>query len=79
MSACQSALAHFDVEMPTDREATEDELELDAACRWLRQLLGDMNQQLVHFVSVAHYEEELTGQIMPMLNDKFEELDEVSQ
>ena len=28
---------------------------------------------------LAAYEEELTGQIMPMLNDKFEELDEVSQ
>ena len=75
MSACQDALAHFSFELPTDRSPSEEETELYEACRWLQQLLGDMNQQLVHFVSVAHYEQELSGQIMPMLNDKFEELD----
>ena len=78
MAACEHALDHFSFNLPTDRDPTSEEEELHEACRWLRQLLSDMNRQLVHFVSVAHYEEELVTQIMPMLNDKFEELDEQS-
>ena len=41
----------------------------------MRQLVGDLNGALVHFASVAQYEAELSANIMPMLDAKFEELD----
>jgi hypothetical protein len=40
--------------------------------------VGDLNQSLIHFASVQHYESELHGAIMPMLDRKFDELDETS-
>jgi hypothetical protein len=47
-------------------------------CRWVRQLVSDLNGSLVHFASQAQYESELSSNIMPMLDAKFEELDQGS-
>jgi len=46
--------------------------------RWVRQLVSDLNGSLVHFASLAQYEAELSSNIMPMLDAKFEELDQGS-
>lgn len=47
-------------------------------CRFLQQLVQDMNAQLTTFTSLEHYEAELGGSITPMIADKFEALDEDS-
>jgi hypothetical protein len=40
--------------------------------------VGDLNGSLVQFASVSQYDAELSSNIMPMLDAKFEELDEGS-
>lgn len=47
-------------------------------CRFLQQLVQDMNAQLTTFTSLEHYEAELGGSITPMIADKFEALDDDS-
>lgn len=47
-------------------------------CRFLQQLVQDMNAQLTTFTSLEHYEAELAGSITPMIAEKFEALDEDS-
>lgn len=47
-------------------------------CRFLQQLVQDMNAQLTTFTSLEHYEAELGENITPMIADKFEALDEDS-
>ncbi|CAN0551787.1 unnamed protein product, partial [Ectocarpus sp. 8 AP-2014] len=47
-------------------------------CRFLQQLVQDMNAQLTTFTSLEHYEVELGGSITPMIADKFEALDDDS-
>ena len=56
----------------------QEDVELIEACRWLQTLISDMNRQLVEIVSVAQYEHELGHSIMPMIQAKFEALDEES-
>lgn len=76
MAACQAALAHFDFELP--ERPTGEEEEIFQGCRWVRQLIEDLNKGIVKFESVAQYEAELSGAIMPLLDAKFEELDDIS-
>lgn len=47
-------------------------------CRLLQQLIQGLNSQLTHYTSFKHYESELSGHITPLLDDRFEELDETS-
>lgn len=47
-------------------------------CRFLQQLVQDMNAQLTTFTSLEHYAAELGGSITPMIKDKFEALDDNS-
>lgn len=51
---------------------------MSQGCRFLQQLVQDMNAQLTTFTSLEHYEAELAGSITPMIADKFEALDEGS-
>lgn len=47
-------------------------------CRFLQQLVQDMNAQLTTFTCLEHYEAELGGSITPIIADKFEALDDDS-
>lgn len=44
----------------------------------LQQLVQDMNSQLTKFTSLEHYEAHLAGHITPLLDSRFEALDETS-
>lgn len=50
--------------------------ELAEACAWLRNLFSQLDEQLGRFTSVLHWERELQQVVLPMVNDKFDELDE---
>ncbi|CAN0159131.1 unnamed protein product [Ectocarpus sp. 6 AP-2014] len=78
MDVCREVLHHFNLEIPEDREPTEEEEEIRQGCRFLQQLVQDMNTQLTKFTSLEHYEAELGGSITPMIADKFEALDDDS-
>ncbi|CAM9500083.1 unnamed protein product [Scytosiphon promiscuus] len=78
MDVCREVLEHFNLEIPEGREPTEEEEEIRQGCRFLQQLVQDMNAQLTSFTSLEHYEAELGGSITPMIADKFEALDEDS-
>ncbi|CAM9463601.1 unnamed protein product, partial [Hapterophycus canaliculatus] len=78
MDVCREVLEHFNLEIPEGREPTGEEEEIRQGCRFLQQLVQDMNAQLTTFTSLEHYEAELGGSITPMIADKFEALDEGS-
>ncbi|CAM9254982.1 unnamed protein product [Discosporangium mesarthrocarpum] len=78
MDVCRNVLEHFTMEVPEGRELTEQESDIIQGCRFIQQLVQDMNSQLVNFTSFQHYEAELAGSITPILNDKFEGMDEAS-
>ncbi|KAH9261601.1 hypothetical protein BASA81_000257 [Batrachochytrium salamandrivorans] len=50
--------------------------ELIEACAWLRNLFSQLDEQLARFTSVLHWERELQQVVLPMVNEKFDELDE---
>ncbi|CAM9209211.1 unnamed protein product [Choristocarpus tenellus] len=78
MDVCRQVLEHFTMDLPEGRELTEEESDIIQGCRFLQQLVKDMNSQLVSFTSFEHYEVELAGSITPMINNKFEGLDATS-
>ncbi|CAM9515267.1 unnamed protein product [Laminaria digitata] len=78
MDVCREVLEHFNLEIPEGQEPTEEEEEIRQGCRFLQQLVQDMNAQLTTFTSLEHYAAELGGSITPMIKDKFEALDDHS-
>ncbi|CAM9809371.1 unnamed protein product [Phaeothamnion confervicola] len=80
MDVCRAALRHFSPPPPEGgRAPTPEELETLQGCRFLQQLVQDLNsQQMVKFTSFSHYESELATSIIPMVRDKFESMDEES-
>ena len=55
---------------------SEEERQTREGCRIIQNLIRDMNKQLVHFTSLAHYETELERHIIPLIGSTFESLDE---
>ncbi|CAM9200938.1 unnamed protein product [Chrysoparadoxa australica] len=78
MDVCGEALEHFRFEPPENREMSQEELDTLKGCQWVQQLIQDMNRQLVDFKSFSHFEENLAQSILPMLDRKFDCLDEGS-
>jgi aryl-alcohol dehydrogenase-like predicted oxidoreductase len=60
------------------KELSEEEQETAEACGILRDLINSLDDDMGKFTSVMHYEDNLARGVVPMLDEKFEGLDERS-
>lgn len=72
IQASERALAHF-----TPPDDLHDE-ETRQGCAWIQQLIADLNANVTSFTSLEMWESEIAAQIIPMLHNKFSQLDEDS-
>mmetsp|Transcript_20344 Transcript_20344/g.30085 ORF Transcript_20344/g.30085 Transcript_20344/m.30085 type:complete len:439 (+) Transcript_20344:450-1766(+) len=78
IDTCREFLEHFSYQPPENREPTKEDEELMKGCDFMHQLIEDMNNQLGKFESYEHVQQELAHSIIPLIDSKFEELDEMS-
>lgn len=51
-------------------------IELKEAAAWLKNLFVQLDEQLSRFTSILHWDRELQEVVLPLINEKFDELDE---